>query len=85
MTITTDLLPVGTAVTLMTETFGEYAMTGTIAGHVAYVNENLNDRVEQGYVINLDSGAYLDTPTIPPGLRPWISHIVAHVESVERA
>lgn len=84
--MTDTLLPIGTAVTILADTFGEHAVTATIAGYVAYsYPHDTNGRMEQGYALHLDHGFFAPVADIPVGSRPWVGTIVAHVESVEPA
>jgi hypothetical protein len=81
MTTLTRLLPLGTRVAVLEDTFGDLAVTGTIAGYVAYTRPH-DTVTDQGYALHLDNGFYPDLPAIPVGMRPWIGTIVVHVESV---
>ena len=83
--MTTSLIPVGTAVHVLADTFdGEHAVTGIVAGHVAYTRPVVDDAVviDQGYAIHLDHGFFGGQDHVPYGCRPYIGTIVAHVDSV---
>jgi hypothetical protein len=77
-----NLLPTGTAVTILADTFGDKAVRGTVAGHTVYTHPVTLRANQLGYVIHLDQGFFHPGVT-PIGAAPWIGTIVAHVESVE--
>jgi hypothetical protein len=84
-TKTMQLLAIGTRVRVLADTYGTDAPTGIIIGHVAYAYAyseagaamiDTDRRTEQGYAVELDTGAYT------ADRRLYLSTMVAHVDSV---
>lgn len=77
--------PIGTRVAILADVSGD-DVTGRIAGYVAYAYPDPYGadagRMEDGYAIHLDRGAFLQRDDLAPGARPWIGTIVAHRDAV---
>lgn len=81
----TELLPIGTRVAVCPDVHG-YTVLGTIVAVCPFTYEPSNanaGRIDLAYAVALDRGAYLERDDLAPGARPWISHILAHVDNVE--
>ena len=77
---TNDPLPIGTRVALLAETMGD-DVTGTIAGHSVYAHPETG-APQYGYAIKLDRPERLERDDLAPARRPYITHMLAHVDSV---
>lgn len=82
----TGLLPIGARVLICADVHGD-TVAGRIAGHVAYAHPHTpnGERMDIGYAVHLDRGAWLERDDLAPGARPWIGAILAHVDSVQLA